>query len=565
LLRINDLEVLFQGEGADVKAVDSITLSLEKGESLGLVGESGSGKSVTALSVMNLLPPNARITSGEILFRGDNLLESGKKVLRGLRGGSISMIFQEPLTSLNPVMRCGEQVAESIRIHQNMNSKEAKNKVLTLFEKVMLPRPGAIYRSYPHQISGGQKQRVMIAMAIANNPDLLIADEPTTALDVTVQKEIIQLLKMLKKEYGMSLLFISHDLAVISEVADRVAVMYKGHIVESGEIRSVYRNPQHPYTRALLACRPPLTGKPERLPVVEEFLKDQVSIDKPVKQEKKTVEVRKEKPEIKDIHQPLLQVGDLVKKYPLKKSLLGKTKEYLKALDRVSLKVFPGETLGVVGESGSGKTTLGRAILRLIEPDEGRIFFNKKDLLKLSRSKLKNERKHMGIVFQDPYSSLNPRMSIGRAIMEPMKVFNLYGSNKERMAKTNDILEKVGLKPEHFNRYPHEFSGGQRQRIVIARALSVQPEFIICDEAVSALDVSVQALVLNLLNQLKQEFGFTYIFISHDLSVVRYMSDRIVVMKDGKIVETGHADEIYYNPKSEYTKQLIESIPKIPD
>ncbi len=560
MLRISDLEVHFKGESGDVKAVDQITLTLEKGESLGLVGESGSGKSVTALSVMGLLPPNARITSGKIIFQGENLLTSGKKYLRSLRGYNVSMIFQEPLTSLNPVMRCGEQVAESIRIHQHINTKEAKEKVIALFEKVMLPRPENIYRSYPHQLSGGQKQRVMIAMAIANNPDLLIADEPTTALDVTVQKEIIQLLGRLKQEYGMSLLFISHDLAVISEVADRVAVMYKGRIVESGEIQQVYRNPQHPYTRALLACRPPEKGKPERLPVIDEFLEGEVFMER---QEPETVVSEKEKQKVDYEQSPLLDVEGLVKKYPLKKSLLGKTKKYLQALDHVSLKVFPGETLGVVGESGSGKTTLGRSILRLIEPDEGRIFFNEKDLMQLSRTGLKNERRHMGIVFQDPYSSLNPRMSIGRAIMEPMKVFKLYGSNKKRMVKTIELLEKVGLKAEHFNRYPHEFSGGQRQRIVIARALSLQPKFIICDEAVSALDVSVQALVLNLLNQLKQEFGFTYIFISHDLSVVRYMSDRIVVMKNGKIVETGNADDIYFDPKTEYTKQLIESIPKI--
>jgi len=560
LLEISDLEVYFKGESGDVKAVDRITLTLEKGESLGLVGESGSGKSVTALSVMSLLPPNARITSGKILFKGKDLLASGRKYMRSLRGGNISMIFQEPLTSLNPVMRCGEQVAESIRIHQHINTREAREKVIALFNKVMLPRPENIYRSYPHQLSGGQKQRVMIAMAIANNPDLLIADEPTTALDVTVQKEIIQLLGNLKQEFGMSLLFISHDLAVISEVADRVAVMYKGRIVESGDIQEVYRNPQHPYTKALLACRPPESGKPERLPVVDEFLEGEFFIER---QEQETVISKKENLKVDYDKPPLLDVEGLVKKYPLKKSLLGKTKKYLMALDKVSLKVFPGETLGVVGESGSGKTTLGRSILRLIEPDEGRIFFNDKDLMQLSRSGLKNERRYMGIVFQDPYSSLNPRMSIGRAIMEPMKVFNLYRNNKERMAKTIDLLEKVGLKAEYFNRYPHEFSGGQRQRIVIARALSLQPKFIICDEAVSALDVSVQALVLNLLNQLKQEFGFTYIFISHDLSVVRYMSDRIVVMKNGQIVETGNADEIYFNPKTEYTKQLIESIPKI--
>lgn len=561
MLQIEDLQIVFKSEDAVVKAVDHISLNLEKGGSLGLVGESGSGKSVMALSVMNLLPAAAKITSGKIFFQGRELLKSGNKSMRNLRGGNISMIFQEPMTSLNPVMRCGEQVAESIRLHQKTNHKRAATQVMALFEKVRLPRPEAICRAYPHQISGGQKQRVMIAMAIANNPDLLIADEPTTALDVTVQKEIIQLLKTLKDEYGMSLLFISHDLAVVSEVAERVAVMYKGRIVESGDINRVYRHPQHPYTQGLLSCRPPLTGRLKKLPVIDEFLNSELKNDRQPTME--TKKERKEKLEVIYANSPLLTVQDIEKAFPLKKSLLGKTIKSVKALDGISLKVFPGETLGVVGESGSGKTTLGRAILRLVEPDGGRIFFDEKELLRLSPAKMKQERKHLGIVFQDPYSSLNPRMSIGRAIMEPMKVFHLYRNNRDRTQKTIELLEKTGLQAGHFNRYPHEFSGGQRQRIVIARALALHPRFIICDEAVSALDVSVQAMVLNLLNQLKQEFGFTYIFISHDLSIVRFMSDRIVVMKDGKIVETGDADEIYFNPKTEYTKQLIESIPKI--
>lgn len=560
MLQIEDLQIVFKSEDTVIKAVDHISLNLGKGGSLGLVGESGSGKSVTALSVMNLLPAAAKITSGKIFFQGRELLKSGNKVMRSLRGGNISMIFQEPMTSLNPVMRCGEQVAESIRLHQKTDHKRAAKQVMALFEKVRLPRPESIYRAYPHQISGGQKQRVMIAMAIANNPDLLIADEPTTALDVTVQKEIIQLLKDLKEEYGMSLLFISHDLAVVSEVAEQVVVMHKGCIVESGDIHRVYRHPHHPYTQGLLSCRPPLTGRLKKLPVIDEFMNGELKNDG--YQTPETEKERKEKLKVIYANPPLLTVQDIKKEFPLKKSLFGKTKKTIKALDGISLKVFPGETLGVVGESGSGKTTLGMAILRLVEPDEGRIFFDEKELLQLSPAKMKQERQQLGIVFQDPYSSLNPRMSIGRAIMEPMKVYHLYRNNRERTQKTIELLEKTGLKAEHFNRYPHEFSGGQRQRIVIARALAPQPRFIICDEAVSALDVSVQALVLNLLNQLKQEFGFTYIFISHDLSIVRFMSDRIVVMKDGKIVETGDADEIYFNPKTEYTKQLIESIPK---
>lgn len=563
MLKIENLSVAFQSEGSVVNAVDHVFLHVGKGESLGLVGESGSGKSVTALSVMDLLPVQATVASGKIKFKGQDLLGAGGNTVRRLRGENIAMIFQEPMTSLNPVMRCGEQVAESIRVHQHTGHNKTKKQVFGLFEKVRLPRPESIYRAYPHQISGGQKQRVMIAMAIANNPDLLIADEPTTALDVTVQKEIIGLLKDLKDEYGMSLLFISHDLAVVSEVADKVAVMFKGEIVETGEINEVYTHPKHPYTRGLLSCRPPLTGRPLKLPVVEEFISNGAEGKKMEQIPFETEKERKEKLKLLHNQSPLLSVQGLTKNFSLKRSLFGKTIRQLTALDKISLKVYPGETLGVVGESGSGKTTLGRSILRLIEPDEGRIFFDEKDLLSLSSGKMKKERKNLGIIFQDPYSSLNPRMSIGQAIMEPMKVFHLFANNKERKAKTLELMVKTGLKETHFNRYPHEFSGGQRQRIVIARALALHPKFIICDEAVSALDVSVQAVVLNLLNELKGEFGFTYIFISHDLSIVRYMSDRIMVMKNGKIVETGDADQVYFDPKTEYTKQLISSIPKI--
>lgn len=527
-----------------------------KGAAIGIVGESGSGKSVMALAIMQLLPPQANIATGKIYFDGTDLIDLKPGKMRKLRGNSISMIFQEPMTALNPVARCGKQVAESIMLHQKANRKDARQQVMELFEKVNLPRPGHIYKSYPHQLSGGQKQRIMIAMAIANKPDLLIADEPTTALDVTVQKEIIALLNRLRKESGMGLIFISHDLSVVSEVVDEVAVMYKGRIVEQGNIKKVFRHPEHPYTKGLLACRPPSNRRIARLPEINDFidgdgtenlcdLKDRTGFHEHIYSK-----------------EPLLKVQNLEKTYVLSKNLFGKTTSYVPAVDNVSFEVFPGETLGLVGESGCGKTTLGRSILRLIDPDSGSVFFNDNDLLLLGSKSLNKQRKNINIVFQDPYSSLNPRMGIGNAILEPMKVHKLYGSNKQRKEKVMDLLEKVGLKKEHYNRYPHEFSGGQRQRIVIARTLALDPKFIICDEAVSALDVSVQAKVLNLLNGLKREFGFTYIFISHDLSVVRFMSDRIMVMKDGKIMEIGDADEVYDNPKCSYTKKLIASVPE---
>jgi peptide/nickel transport system ATP-binding protein len=559
LLSINNLSVQFGGGPDPVKAVNDISLSIPAGGSLGLVGESGSGKSITALAIMGLLPVGARIASGSIHFEENDLLQDATNKISKLRGNRISMIFQEPMTSLNPVMRCGRQVAESIRLHQKLSREKARTRVFELFEKVRLPRPESIYRSYPHEISGGQKQRIMIAMAVANNPSLLIADEPTTALDVTVQKEIIRLLSDLRKEFKMSLLFISHDLGVISEVTEDVAVMYRGEIVETGPVGHVLKNPEHPYTRGLIACRPPENIRYRRLPTIDEFMEGdqemkQTSIEIPEEARKKRLTALYRK-------QPVLDVKDLEKKYPVTQPFFWKATQYVHAVNKVSLQVYPGETLGLVGESGCGKTTLGRSILRLIDPDAGSIYFDEQDVLELKGRKLKDNSKKMNIIFQDPYSSLNPRISIGHAIREPMTVHGLFRDNTERKEKVMELLQKVGLEKEHYYRYPHEFSGGQRQRIVIARALALQPRFIICDEAVSALDVSVQARVLNLLNDLKEEFGFTYIFISHDLSVVRFMSDRVMVMKDGKIIETGDADDIYFHPKNEYTKKLIASIP----
>ena len=562
MLKIEDLSIGFGSGSQRLQAVSHVSLSLNKGQSLGLVGESGSGKSITALSIMKLLPVQASVTSGQILYQDIDILKSNFNAIRKLRGNRISMIFQEPMTTLNPVMRCGKQVAESIQLHQKVNAVAARKQVIALFDKVKLPRPESIYRSYPHEISGGQMQRVMIAMAVANKPELLIADEPTTALDVTVQKEIIHLLNDLKQEYGMSLLFISHDLALVSEIVDEVAVMFKGEIVESGKIKDVFHHPKHPYTKGLLACRPTLDKRLKKLPTVDEFMKNIGSHD--ILAQKAPLvdpQTRKQEHDLLYAQKPLLKIENLEKKFTLKKPLFTKSKNIVHAVNQVSFQVFPGETLGLVGESGCGKTTLGRSILRLIEPDLGRIFYNEVDILQLKPKSLKKARQQLNIVFQDPYSSLNPRMSIGQAIMEPMQVHKLLNGNKERKKRVFELLEKVGLEAYHFYRYPHEFSGGQRQRIVIARSLSLHPRFIICDEAVSALDVSVQAKVLNLLNDLKIEFGFTYIFISHDLSVVRFMSDRILVMKDGMIVESGDADEIYNHPKTEYTKHLIESIP----
>lgn len=577
LLEVKNLVTEFKSDGEPMKAVNDVSFTLHKGETIGIVGESGSGKSVTSLSIMQLIPnPPGYVSGGEILYHSKekgtvNLRNLDAKAMRSFRGNEIAMIFQEPMTSLNPVYTCGSQVMEAILLHQKISKKEARKKTLKLFEQVQLPDPERVFNVYPHQISGGQKQRVMIAMAMSCNPRILIADEPTTALDVTVQKTILDLMLQLQREQDMGIMFITHDLGVIAELADTVMVMYKGKVVEQGPVLEIFSNPRHPYTKSLLACRPPLDRRVMRLPVSSDFMKIDgqglmTEIPKTVSEALNSVIITKEQraEEHKELYSrsKILELENIKTWFPKTKSLFGKTKEWVKAVDDVSLDVYEGETLGLVGESGCGKTTLGRTILRLNEPTAGKIFFQRNDLLKLNDADMRYLRKDMQIIFQDPYSSLNPRITIGEALMEPMQVHNLYNNSRQRRDKVMELLKKVGLEEKQFNRYPHEFSGGQRQRVCIARALSLNPKFIICDESVSALDVSVQAQVLNLLNDLKREFKFTYIFISHDLSVVKFMSDRMVVMNQGKIEEMGDADAIYQNPQSDYTKKLISSIPK---
>lgn len=562
LLSINDLSVDFIAESGITNALKNISFAVNRGEVVALVGESGSGKSVTSLSILQLLPsPPVRYSSGEILFSEDgeqviNLLHRKRNELQDIRGNKIAMIFQEPMTSLNPVLTCGDQVMEAILLHKKIPKETAKQKTIEWFEKVKLPDPKAMFNGYPHQLSGGQKQRVMIAMAMSCEPALLICDEPTTALDVTVQKTILQLIKELQKQSGMGVIFITHDLGVVAEIADRAVVMYKGEIVEQNMVKNIFTNPQHPYTKALLACRPVNHERGKRLPVVSDFMDDLRT--ETVKKDIATTILST----VSTKTDLLLSVQQLSVWYPARRTLFGRAHEFTKAVDSVSFDVYKGETLGLVGESGCGKTTLGRTLLRLVEPTNGKIIYNGADLTARNKDQLHSLRKEIQIIFQDPYSSLNPRLTIGSAISEPMKVHGLFTSDKQRKEKVTELLEKVNLRPDHFNRYPHEFSGGQRQRIVIARALALTPSFIVCDESVSALDVSVQAQVLNLINDLKREFGFTVIFISHDLSVVRYISDRIMVMNKGRIEESGPADDIYFNPQSVYTKNLIAAIPK---
>ncbi len=567
LLNIRELSIDFVKDGKKHKALQNINISVSRGEILAIVGESGSGKSVTSLSILQLLPcPPAVYTSGEILLTLDNITVDMMRIerdqLQSIRGNKVAMIFQEPMTSLNPVLTCGYQVMEAILQHNDMGKEEARKRTLALFEKVKLPDPAGMFNRYPHQLSGGQKQRVMIAMAMSCEPVLLICDEPTTALDVTVQKNILQLIRELQQQNNMGVIFITHDLSVVADIADRVAVMYKRKIVEQATRQQLFSSPEHPYTKALLACRPLLYPRGARLPVVSDFMevtgeglivekKNQVSADMGLQSDPNEVI----QPEI------LVSVENLKVYFPASISFLGKAQSYVKAVDDVSFTVYEGETLGLVGESGCGKSTLGRAILRLLEATEGNIYYRGFDIRKGDRQTMRSLRKEMQIIFQDPYSSLNPRMTVGEAISEPLLVHGMAANPAERKERAIDLLRKVGLLPEHYRRYPHEFSGGQRQRIVIARALALNPSFIVCDESVSALDVSVQAQVLNLLNDLKKEFGFTAIFISHDLSVVRFISDRIMVMNKGKIEESGLADDIYNRPKSTYTQRLIASIP----
>ena len=553
MLQVRNLTVKFLSEKDENEVVKKISFNLKENKILGIVGESGSGKSVTSLAVLGLLPKNT-IQEGTIFFDEKNLLTISDKEFQQIRGNKIAMIFQEPMSSLNPTLTCGSQVAEVLKQHTGLNKKEIYQEVISLFQKVKLPLPDRIFNSYPHQISGGQKQRVMIAIAIACKPDLLIADEPTTALDVTVQKEIILLLKELQKENKMSILLISHDLSLVSEIADNVIILFKGKIVENGITTDIFHSPQHNYTKGLINSKPNLNQRLKKLPTVEDFIKNKISTDVYTKKERDAYHRK-----IYEL-EPLLEIVDLKKYF---NTSVGFTKKsFIKAVDAISFKLYEGETLGLVGESGCGKTTLGRAIMQLEKITSGKIFYKGRDITHLSKTALQNLRKEIQIIFQDPFSSLNPRISIGNAILEPMNVHGVLSNDKERKTYVIELLKKVGLEEEHFNKYPHEFSGGQRQRIGIARAIALKPKIIICDESVSALDVSVQAQVLNLLNELKSTFNFSYIFISHDLSVVKYMSDQLVVMNKGKIEEIDDADTIYKTPISEYTKNLIDSIPK---
>lgn len=597
VLQIEGLKTVFHTEEGILKAVDDLSLTIRKGETLGLVGESGSGKSVTSLTIMRLLPPaSAEIAGGRISYFGKNLVQLPERDMRSIRGSEISMIFQEPGTSLNPVFRVGKQVTEAICRHQHVRFKEAKRRTLDLFREVGIPDPERRFHSYPHEMSGGQKQRVMIALALSCNPELLIADEPTTALDVTIQKQILDLLRQLQQQRGMSILFITHDLGVIAEIADRVAVMFRGKLVEQGDVEQIFRNPQHPYTKGLLACRPRLETRFRRLPTVNDFMEVQRQPDgSDLIREKQADPARLAAMEqegrdrllhprgelarlghpvseaqlpqgvrfIPESQRPLLTLENLQVYYPIRTGLFQRVTGHVKAVDGVSLKVYRGQTLGLVGESGCGKTTTGRAIVKLVQVTGGKISFEGVDISSFYGHDLQRYRSKMQIIFQDPYGSLNPRMTVEGMLTEAMFIHGLGTSKRDRRERAARLLQEVGLEPVHLLRYPHEFSGGQRQRLSIARALAVEPEFLICDESVSALDVSVQAQVLNLLKNLQEKRNLTYVFISHDLSVVKFMSDMMAVMNEGKIVEFGPSEAIYANPRNDYTKRLIASIPDV--
>jgi len=561
LLSVQNLSIDFTHAKKVVSAVKNISFNVSAGEMVAIVGESGSGKSVTALSILKLLPSEASV-KGQLFFlsnltEGFDLLKASDRVMSNVRGNEIAMIFQEPMSCLNPVLTCGYQVIEAIQLHEQLSSEEAKKRAIHFLEIVNLPFPETLMNRYPHQLSGGQKQRVMIAMAISCNPSLLIADEPTTALDVNVQKNILQLIKQLQKQMGLGVIFITHDLAMVSEIADSVIVMYQGEIVEQGIASEVLQNPKHPYTKALMSCRPSLHPKGDRLPVVSDFLDSQNKW----RDEFKLDNISSNKLVSPIYSEVVLQVENLAMYYSDKKKWFRKSPPITKALDGINLKIKRGEIVGLVGESGCGKTTLVRAILQLIKPSSGKIILNGISLTELTKVEMRAIRKDLQIVFQDPYGSLNPRLTIGEAIEEPLKVHGIFENQQLRKNRVLELLNKVKLQPEHFYRYPHEFSGGQRQRICIARALALNPSFLIFDESVSALDVSVQAQILNLLNELRVELEFTAIFISHDLSVVRYISDRILVMNKGKIIEEGTSDDIWFSPQNEYTKKLISAIP----
>ena len=594
IIEIQNLRTYFNTDNGVVKAVDDLSLTIMPGHTLGVVGESGSGKSVTSLTIMKLLAATAEINTGSVIFLGQDIVHMSEKQMRKLRGSEISMIFQEPMSSLNPVHKVGHQVMEAILEHQDVTKNEARERTIELFDEVGIPDPAERIHYYPHQMSGGQKQRVMIAMALSCNPKLLIADEPTTALDVTVQKQILDLICALRDERQMAVLFITHDLGVIAEIADDVMVMYRGKVVEQGDVLDIYENPQHPYTQGLLNCRPRLDTVYKRLPTVSDFMDTTIGDDgkmtitaKEMTDERKQFFINtgrgrllhkhselqalgytadsslftKDATCVSESETPLLSVRDLKVHFPVRQGLLQRVVGHVKAVDGISFDIYRGQTLGLVGESGCGKTTAGRAILQLQKSTAGEVVFDGSVVSSFSRRKMRPLRQEMQIIFQDPLGSMNPRMTIQAAIVEPMKLQGIGSSRTDRIDRAAALLDEVGMLPEHLRRYPHEFSGGQRQRICIARSLAVEPQFIICDESVSALDVSVQAQVLNLLNDLQERRGLTYIFISHDLSVVKFMADMMAVMKDGKIVEFGPSEAIYRSPREEYTRTLIEATP----
>jgi peptide/nickel transport system ATP-binding protein len=594
VLEVSELRTYFHTEEGVVKAVDNLSFRLEQGRTLGIVGESGSGKSVTSLSIMRLLAASAKIEAGRISLLGKDLVRLPERQMQSIRGRDISMIFQEPMTSLNPVFTVGAQIMEAIMLHQKVGKAQARQRAIDLLREVGIPNPEQRVDAYPHQMSGGQKQRVMIAMALSCNPQLLIADEPTTALDVTIQAQILDILRQLRDERGMAIIFITHDLGVIAEIADDVLVMFEGQEVEYGPVLEIFSRPKHPYTKGLLACRPRLETRYRRLPTVDDFMRAvhqngqvrvvETKIDpERLKQLEETGRGRLLHPKselswighpweeghhsadtqtVEEGTAPLLAVENLEVHFPVRRGILARTVDSIRAVDGVTFNVYRGQTLGLVGESGCGKTTTGRAILRLIEPTGGRVVYDGVDLGRLGGGQLRALRGKMQIVFQDPYGSLNPRMTIESTLTEPMVIQKVGRSKAERRERAAELLKEVDLDPAYLRRYPHEFSGGQRQRICIARALAASPEFIICDESVSSLDVSVQAQVLNLFKDLQEKRGLTYIFISHDLSVVKFMADMMAVMNNGKIVEFGPSENIYANPREAYTRRLIEATPK---